>query len=72
MPSSPTDSPEAYGAAPNSPSILARLSSRCPAFLQERYNVQFVFGTAVTAIEHARPVHRKRPVACGNSDCLQR
>ena len=51
MPSSPTGLLVAYGAALNSPSIPARLSSRCPAFSREQYNVQFVFGTAVTAIE---------------------
>jgi D-hydroxyproline dehydrogenase subunit beta len=45
-----------------------------PAFLKERYNVQFVFGTAVTAIEYpilhtgGGPWHAETVIVCGGDD----
>jgi D-hydroxyproline dehydrogenase subunit beta len=45
-----------------------------PAFLKERYNVQFVFGAAVTAIEYPTlhtgggPWHAETVIVCGGDD----
>ena len=51
MPSSPMGLRVAYGAAPNLPIDPRQVIQSLPGFLAEQYNVQFVFGTAVTAIE---------------------